>query len=188
MPINLTDADARERLEEKLKHLTDLQEMMKAVNAIVRDKKLPADEKRKIIQERHHLSRETVEDLLFPKQSWEHPGFPSWQLSNNNQEINRIRKRIEQVVNYQKAVQQTEESGELPEFSFDGGKIVDNIPENRLQIFFDAKPEAAVREKLKVRGFRWAPSNAAWQSYRNPHTLEWAKQEFNAGVAPCPAN
>ena len=187
MPINLTDSDALERLEAKLKALTDLQKMMKAVNVIIRDKKMPAEEKIKIIQERHHLTRETADELVFPKESWERPGFPTYQLSNNNQEINRIKKRIEEVVKYRKEVQQAEETGELPEFSFNGGKIVDNIPENRLQIFFDAKPEADIRTKLKQHGFRWAPGNSAWQSYRNPRTLEWAKREFNAAGAECAA-
>ena len=169
MPINLTDSDALERLEAKLKKLTELQEMMKAVNVIIRDKKITAEEKIRIIQERHRLNPENAKDLVFPKQSWENPGFQSWELSNNNQEISRIKKRIAQVVNYRKEVQQTEETGELPEFVFAGGKIVDNIPENRLQIFFDAKPEAEIRKKLKANGFRWAPSNAAWQSYRNTY-------------------
>ena len=73
----------------------------------------------------------------------------------------------------------------MPEFEFYGGKIVDNIPENRLQIFFDDKPEAEVRTRLKRNGFRWAPSNGAWQSYRNHHTLNWAKQEFHVGDTPC---
>lgn len=179
MAINLTDSDALERLEEKLKNLTELQEMMKAVNIIIRNKKIPAEEKTKLIQERYHLTPDCIRELISPKESWGQPGFPSWQLSNNNQEINRVKKRIEEVIEYQKTVKQTEETG-LPEFSFNGGKIVDNIPENRLQIFFDAKPESDIRTKLKQHGFRWAPSNAAWQSYRNHHTLNWAKEEFKA--------
>ena len=47
MPINLTDSDALERLEAKLKALTDLQEMMKAVNVIIRDKKCQRKKKSK---------------------------------------------------------------------------------------------------------------------------------------------
>ena len=180
MAINLTDSDALERLKEKLKNLTKLQEMMKAVNIIIRNKKIPAEEKTKLIQERYHLTPDCIRELISPKESWEQPGFPSWQLSNNNQEINRVRKRIQEVVDYQKAVAQTEEAGVLPEFPFEGGKIVDNIPMNRIQIFFDGKPNAEVRQKLKSNAFRWAPSNAAWQSYRNRHTLNWAKEEFKA--------
>jgi hypothetical protein len=60
---------------------------------------------------------------------------------------------------------------------------VDNVPYNRIQIFFDEKPDADIRKKLKQNGFRWAPSNGAWQSYRNRYTLDWAKQEFNVEKA-----
>ena len=44
-------------------------------------------------------------------------------------------------------------------------KIVDNIEENRVQIFFPGKPEQEMRTKLKRHGFRWTPNNGCWQSY-----------------------
>ena len=72
-------------------------------------------------------------------------------------------------------------SGELPEYPFPGGRIVENIPENRLQIFFEEKPVKEIREKLKHQGFRWTPSNGSWQCYRHFHILEWAQNEFQAG-------
>lgn len=185
MAINLTDSDALERLEEKLKKLTDYQETMKGINVVVRDKRIADAEKIKTICERFHVTPESAQEIVHPKESWHSPGIQSWQLSNNSAEIRRIKQRIEEVVRYRNEIKKTEEAGGLPEFEFDGGKIVDNIPENRLQIFFDDKPEAEVRTQLKRNGFRWAPSNGAWQSYRNHHTLTWAKQEFHVGDTPC---
>ena len=38
-----------------------------------------------------------------------------------------------------------------------------NTEANRLQIFFDEKPDAATREELKSNGFRWSPKAEAWQ-------------------------
>lgn len=38
-----------------------------------------------------------------------------------------------------------------------------NTAENRLQIIFDDKPDADMRSELKSEGFRWAPSQGAWQ-------------------------
>ena len=35
--------------------------------------------------------------------------------------------------------------------------------DNRLQVFFDGKPDADTRAELKSSGFRWAPSVGAWQ-------------------------
>ena len=42
-------------------------------------------------------------------------------------------------------------------WEFDGGKVEANTDANRLQIFFDDKPAADTREKLKEYGFRWCP-------------------------------
>jgi hypothetical protein len=38
-----------------------------------------------------------------------------------------------------------------------------NREDNRLQVFFDGKPDADTRAELKSSGFRWAPSVGAWQ-------------------------
>ena len=36
-----------------------------------------------------------------------------------------------------------------------------NREDNRLQVFFDGKPDADTRAELKSNGFRWAPSVGA---------------------------
>ncbi len=179
MPIRTEDPQAREKLETKLKKLTEYQEMMKNINVILRNSRSSIEEKIKLVSEKYQLKAETVRKLMNPPYSYMKVGFQSYELSNNLANINRIKKRIKQVIRYQAEIEQVEEAGELPEIEFDGGKIVDNIPCNRIQIFFDEKPDADIRRKLKRNGFRWAPSNSAWQSYRNRHTLDWAKQEFN---------
>ena len=46
-------------------------------------------------------------------------------------------------------------------------KIVRNAEEMRLQLIFEGKPEPEVREVLKSNGFRWAPSQSAWQRHLN---------------------
>jgi len=52
------------------------------------------------------------------------------------------------------------ESQEIP---FEGGKVVKNFAEDRLQIIYDSKPEDAVITKLKQNAFRWSPRFGAWQ-------------------------
>ena len=37
----------------------------------------------------------------------------------------------------------------------------------RLQIFFDGIPQPETRQKMKINGFRWSPSNKAWQRLLN---------------------
>ena len=81
--------------------------------------------------------------------------FESYQLTNNNAEIRRVRARIEQL---SKQAQQ-----EFSGWEFDGGRVEMNREDNRLQVFFDGKPDADTRAELKSSGFRWAPSVGAWQ-------------------------
>lgn len=81
--------------------------------------------------------------------------FESYQLTNNNAEIRRVKARIEQL---SKQAQQ-----EFSGWEFDGGRVEMNREDNRLQVFFDGKPDADTRAELKSSGFRWAPSVGAWQ-------------------------
>jgi hypothetical protein len=38
---------------------------------------------------------------------------------------------------------------------------------NRLQLIFDEKPNESQRTQLKSSGFKWAPSQGAWQRQLN---------------------
>lgn len=59
---------------------------------------------------------------------------------------------------------------------FDGGKIVENVEQNRIQIIFDGRPDDERIKKLKSWGFRWSPSEKAWQRLRNGNAMYAAKQ------------
>ena len=51
-----------------------------------------------------------------------------------------------------------------------------NTAENRIQIFFDEKPDADLRTMLKGEGFRWAPSQGAWQRQLTDNAIRAAKR------------
>ena len=87
--------------------------------------------------------------------SWVTAPYPSYALSNNNQEIHRVQERIKQL-------ERNRDVG-FQGWEFAGGKVVANAEMNRLQIFFDEIPPAETRKELKSRGFRWARSEGAWQ-------------------------
>ena len=69
-----------------------------------------------------------------------------------------------------------QENRELP---FEGGLLVWNYGEDRLQILFDRIPEDAKRKELKSSGFRWSPKNKAWQRQLTPNALSAAKRVLN---------
>ena len=50
---------------------------------------------------------------------------------------------------------------------FDGGYVYENPELDRIQIIYDGKPERDVIDKLKHNGFRWSPSQGAWQRQLN---------------------
>ena len=56
-------------------------------------------------------------------------------------------------------------------WEFDGGRVEANTADNRLQIFFDEKPDKEIREELKGNGFRYAPSTEAWQRQLNDNAI-----------------
>lgn len=94
-------------------------------------------------------------------------GFPSFRLTNNGATIRSTQQRIEQL-----RKQQTQETKEA---EINGVKIIDNAEDNRLQLFFDGKPDEKIRTDLKRNGFRWSPSGGCWQSYRGDHYMRRAK-------------
>ena len=46
-------------------------------------------------------------------------------------------------------------------------QVIRNKTDMRLQLIFNGKPDEKTREVLKLNGFRWAPSNMAWQRLLN---------------------
>ena len=100
--------------------------------------------------------------------SWITAPYAPYELSNNNAEINRLKKRIE-------SLERREETGFVG-WQFEGGEAVANQEENRLQLLFDEKPGEEQRSKLKSWGFRWSPSNKAWQRQLNGNAIYAAGQ------------
>ena len=148
--ISADDPQAVQKLEKKLESLEKSQETMKAVNAYYR--------KHKTLDGCPHLPPEQLEKLKSDMASSWHLGdkpFATWALSNNSAEIRRVKDRI-------KSLSQQKEIGFVG-WEFDGGKVEANTEANRLQIFFEDKPDEATREALKSNGFRWSPKAGAWQ-------------------------
>ena len=156
--ISADDPNAVSKLENKLAKLEQAQETMKAVNAYYR--------KHKTLDGCPHLSPEQIEKLKMSMSGSYRANpkpFESYQLSNNNAEIRRLKNRIT-------ALTRRKELGYVG-WEFDGGRVEANTADNRLQIFFDEKPDKEIREELKGNGFRYAPSTEAWQRQLNDNAI-----------------
>lgn len=83
--------------------------------------------------------------------------YPTYALSSNNAKIKSVAARLEKLRAEKNAVP-VEESDEGAGFSY-----VENTDMMRIQFIFDGKPDEETRGILKGNGFRWAPSQGAWQ-------------------------
>lgn len=162
--ISSDDPTALQKLRAKLAGLEELQEQMKATNAYYR--------KNKTLDGCPHLTEEQVERLKAEMaRSW-HPEerpYLSFELTNNNANIRRIRARIAEL--------EKRQAEPAPEgWEYDGGRVEMNTAENRLQLFFEAKPENTVRDELKSYGFRWSPKNGCWQRQLTDNAIRTAQK------------
>jgi len=152
-PINSSDADALDRLKSKVHILEKIQNAMKTCNRIHRKEGKEAAEN--YIEEtrlREHMKSHWRKDCA----------FASFQLTNNNAEIKRLRGRIIQI---ERAKQQENESNTLS----DGIKYTKDTESMRVFFEFDGKPDSNTREILKSNGFRWTPSKGHWGRKLTPN-------------------
>lgn len=162
--ISADDPQAIEKLRAKLAKLEEMQATMKAVNAYFR--------KHGTLDGCEAVSPSVLEKLktamVNPWRTDPKP-FPSYQLSNNNATIRSTKARIEEL--------EKKRTEAAPEgWTFDGGEVVINTELNRLQILFDERPDYGLKEELKRHGFRWAPSQGAWQRQLTDNAITAAKK------------
>ena len=175
--IKSDDADAIEKLQAKIDKLQASQDLMKAANKIIKSKKLTEEER---ISElvTLGLSEKVASELLQPDFCGR-IGFASYSLTNNNATIRAAKQRIEHLQRLAAKAEATPQVEIEAETETDGIKIIDNLEAQRLQVIFPDKPDADIRTALKKRGFRWSPTNGAWQRYRSPEAEVLAREVVN---------
>lgn len=163
--ISSDDPNALEKLRKKLEKREKHQELMKAANAAIRLKDTQEGDRRLC---ELGFTAEEIKELRTPDYCGR-VGYPAYELSNNNAVIRKTRERIAELEK-----RQTEQAPEG--WTFEGGEVAINTDLNRVQIFFEGKPDEDLRAKLKGRGFRWAPSQKAWQRQYTRNALYDAKE------------
>jgi len=156
LSISGDDPEALAKYQQKLEKLEKSQEYMKAVNK--------AWKKGKAALIALGLS-ETESEKLINEQT---KPCPTWMLGNNSAEIRRVKEKMETLKKL--------DGMEAQNIKFNGGEMVVNLEINRVQIIFDDIPAPEKRTLLKSHGFKWSPSNKAWQRQRTMNAVYAAKQ------------
>jgi len=168
------DANAIERLAVKLANMERDQASMKLANAAIRKHAKSGAEAQVLALVELGFSPARAVDLLKPDFA-RRIGFADYELKNNNANIRRVRERLEQL--------EHAHSQPVQEAQGEGVRLEEDPPANRVRVFFDNKPDAQIRERLKGGGFRWTPSLGAWQAYINYRTLELARSFVQGAVS-----
>ncbi len=141
------DPDAIASVEAKIAEIETERAKYVAINKLVRKKDRAG---------LHALGyTDKLADALFEPDCMGNIGIPAYILSNLSGNLRRYKLRLEEL--------KAKTTAEGAEYTLGGVRVVENVEIDRLQIFFDGKPEADMRTKLKAHGFRWAPSEGAWQ-------------------------
>lgn len=189
--ISSDDPDAVAKLREELADKVASRDAMKAANKAYRDARKRKAERPASAE----LVTELATTYAIPESmarlaadwtaeySFQKGPFEGYSFQNIGANIRRIEQRIEQLEQRAKLVDEMEQTGAVHvEQRIGEVRIVENFAANRLQIFFPGKPSAEVRTQLKGRGFRWAPSEGAWQRHLTGNA-RWAAEEIVKGVA-----
>ena len=153
--IKAGDADAIEQLQKKLERAETAQAEMKAANAYYR-KHLTLKGYKDYTDEK---AAEIDEQI---KGSFYGVPFAPYALTNNNATIRNTKARIAQLERLKNEAAAHEAAPE-GKYTTELFKVVENAEIMRLQLIFEGKPDDETRAVLKKHGFRWSPSNTAWQ-------------------------
>jgi hypothetical protein len=152
-------ADARDpivELDARIAELEANQETMKKANVLIR-KSLKGDkEAQKALVDL--LGEKELARIMNPPEGYCR-GYEQFSLSNNSANIRRLKVRREQLAALKASPRVERMVGEV--------KVIEDPEIARIQLIFPAKPDEATRGRLKAAGFRWAPSEGAWQRQLN---------------------
>jgi len=161
--IRSDNPEAIQLLERKITKLEQNQEFYKKANRDVKAAMKAADPVAVMVG-KGYSEREAREYTEY-KYSWMRTrAFDSYVTSNNLANIKRLKGRL---AGLRKA---KETKTEAKNYELENGEtfeIVRNSEAMRIQLLFNGKPSGLTRAALKSRGFKWAPSQKAWQRHLN---------------------
>lgn len=162
-PIRSGDPAAVERIAAKINDLALSIGQMKAANALIRrmEKQGATDEAMvsAVVQETDMTAETAMRGVVLAH--WQtRRGFDT---TNSRAEMRRLQARLQSVANMQDRGTQSREI----ETEAGAVEIRENAEIARVQLLFPGKPDEQTRRSLKAHGFRWSPSQGAWQRHLN---------------------
>lgn len=165
-----------ERLKTEIERRKQLHETMKACNVVIRKAK-GADCTDALVK--LGLSKNNAIEIQKPDYA-NRIGFARFSMTNSLASIKNKEQRLKELERKEASRIDAENTGNSTnEFPIEGGQIILNFEENRLQIIYDSKPDEATRDKLKHNGFKWAPSQGAWQRQLTNNALWCTERLFS---------
>ncbi|CAE6969818.1 Domain of unknown function (DUF3560) (plasmid) [Vibrio sp. B1ASS3] len=149
------DPEAIQKLKDKLANLERSQEMMKAINKVIRSKHMSNTDKVEYMIQTHKLTEKHAAELL-EGDFCGRVGFPSYALQNNNATIRTTKQRIEELEKLHNEAP-LDDAGEV-----EGVNWTLYEEDGRIKFSFDGIPSEAVRKVLKSNGFKWSRYSKAW--------------------------
>lgn len=158
--ISSDDPHAIEKLTAKLDELKQYHEYLKTSFKCL---------KKKIDKEAYMKIKGATEERWEEIMKW---GLSSWQLKNNYARMKQVQERI--------SVLQSLANRTTKERSFGTVKVIENVEENRVQIFFNERLSPENYKLVRKRGFVYSKKNKAFQRFLNSNGIytacELAKQ------------
>lgn len=98
--------------------------------------------------------------------------------SENRAEIRRLQVRLKSLAN----MHERGSESQTVEIGTGAVEIKENADIARIQMIFEAKPDEPTRRTLKANGFRWSPSQGAWQRHLN-EPGRWAAERVMKAIS-----
>jgi len=162
--IRSNNPEAVELLKEKITKLEGKQDYYKKANRDVKAS-LKKDDPKAFLIAKGYDERLATAWLSEDKYSWmKGRAFDSYVLTNNLATIKTAKARLASL----EAVKATDTPNQDYELEYgESFELVRNTDAMRIQLLFGGKPSNLTRAALKSAGFRWAPSQEAWQRHLN---------------------
>ena len=161
--IRSNNPEAVELLEAKIAKLEENQNYYKKANRDVRASMKKEDPAAHMLTLGY--SEEQAKSYVKFEYSWmKNRAFDSYVTTNNLANIKRLKSRL---VGLKKAKETITENLAFILPNEEEFELVRNTDAMRIQLLFDGKPSNKTRAALKSGGFRWAPSQTAWQRHLN---------------------